>query len=269
MKLANAFSVFTDLRSAIKVAFWPTLKAIFARPSLLFQPSLLSRTFMSNVWLVFAGPTDEGGREVKQSLITPNAYGIVLDIGAGLGHTTGYLDRTKVTKYVAPEPSTSLHEGIRKTANNAGYTESDGSLVILSCGAGDTLAILNALDNTPVDTIISVLVACSVPSAETTFQHLIRDVLRPGGQFLFYEHVLSPRADVAWWQRFWTPLWSFFFDGCRLDIPSYLWFENMRDVDANGQEMSMWKDGQGWGKPGEDEENLWWHQAGRYVKRTL
>ncbi|THU98986.1 hypothetical protein K435DRAFT_659871 [Dendrothele bispora CBS 962.96] len=268
MKLSNAFAVFTDLRSAIKAAFWPTLRAIFARPSLLFRPSLLSQTFMANVWLVFAGPTDEGGRAVKQGLITANAYGTVLDIGAGLGHTIAYLDHTKVTRYVALEPSVSLHEGIRQTANNAGYTESDGSLVILSCGAGDTLTILEVLNNTPVDTMISILVACSVPSAENTFHQLFRDVLCPGGQFLFYEHVLSPRADVAWWQRLWTPLWALFFDGCRLDVPSHLWFENMRDSDTGGQEISMWKDGQRWGKPGEDEENLWWHQAGRYVKHT-
>jgi hypothetical protein len=178
------------------------------------------------------------------------------------------LDRTKVTRYIALEPSFSLHDGIRKTANEAGYTESDGSLIILSCGADDTLAILTALDNTPVDTIISVLVACSVPSAEKVFHKLMRDVLCPGGQFLYYEHVLSPREDVAWWQKFWTPLWATFFDGCRLDVPSYLWFQNMHDRDAEGQEVSMWKDGHRWGKPGEDEENLWWHQAGRYVKHA-
>jgi hypothetical protein len=83
MKLSNAFALFSDLRSAFKVALWPTLKAIFSRPSLLFRPSLLSQTFMSNVWLVFAGPTDEGGKVVKQGLITPNAYGAVLDVGAG------------------------------------------------------------------------------------------------------------------------------------------------------------------------------------------
>jgi hypothetical protein len=97
---------------------------------------------------------------------------------------------------------------------------------------------------------------------------LVRDVLKPGGQVLFYEHVLSPRADVAWWQRFWTPLWGIFLDGCRLDCPTHLDISEMKDVGAGAEAVGMWEEGKTWGKPGEEEENLWWHQAGRFVKHA-
>jgi hypothetical protein len=38
---------------------------------------------MAHVWLSFSNPTDEGGKIVKSNLIPANAYGTVLDLGAG------------------------------------------------------------------------------------------------------------------------------------------------------------------------------------------
>jgi hypothetical protein len=92
---------------------------------------------------------------------------------------------------------------------------------------------------------------------------LVTDVLKPGGQFLFYEHVLSHREDVAWWQRFWTPLWTLGFDGCRLDRPTHLWVERLG---VGAREGGIWREGRSWGKDEEDEENLFWHRAGKFVK---
>ena len=107
----------------------------------------------------------------------------------------GYLDRNKVTKYLALEPNIRMHPHIRAAAKDGGFNEEDGSLVILSCGAEGVSSILEVLGETqpPVDTIVSILTLCSVPSPERTIRNLVRDVMKPGGQFLFYEHVLSPR----------------------------------------------------------------------------
>jgi hypothetical protein len=38
---------------------------------------------MANVWTLFGDLVDDGARPVKQHLIAQNAYGVVLDIGAG------------------------------------------------------------------------------------------------------------------------------------------------------------------------------------------
>lgn len=83
MKLSVALSILTDLRFAIQVAIFPTLRAILHSPSLLLRPHALSRAFMANLWVAFGPGTDQDGRPTKQRLITPNAYGVVLDLGAG------------------------------------------------------------------------------------------------------------------------------------------------------------------------------------------
>jgi len=150
-----------------------------------------------------------------------------------------------------------MHPEIRKLAAVKGFTELDDTLLILSCGAEDISSILAALE-TPnsVDTLISILVLCSIPAPEQSLGALVRYVLKPEGSFLFYEHVLSHREDVAWWQRFWTPLWKLAFDGCRLDRPTHMWIER----------MGVWSYGDIWAKEGEDEESLFWHRVGKFVK---
>jgi len=172
------------------------------------------------------------------------------------------LDHSKVTKYVALEPNIGMHEKLRMLASQAGYSESDGTLVILSCGAQDTSAILSSLHDTQVDTVISVLTLCSVPDPRDTITNLILDVLKPGGKLLFYEHVLSPLKDVAWWQHFWAPLWAFWLDGCRLDRPTHVYIE---EVGGRSGE-NVWKERHVWGKEGEPDECLFWHRAGQYIK---
>jgi hypothetical protein len=170
-----------------------------------------------------------------------------------------YLDPQRVTKYIALEPNTLMHPRIRKVANAAGYSESDDTFLILSCGAEDLTTILHHLPRQSVDTVISVLTLCSLPespSPQSILAGLVDAVLKSGGQLLFYEHVLSPLADVAWWQRLWTPLWKRIFDGCRLDRPTHIWVH----------EMKGWREEKVWGKDGEPDEHLFWHRAGRYVK---
>ncbi|KAG7095063.1 hypothetical protein E1B28_005853 [Marasmius oreades] len=266
MRLTAALSILPELYCAIQVALFPTFRDVWLNPILIFD---VFRVFMTHVWVKFADPTNEGGRVVKEGLITPHATGIVLDLGAGHGHTVDFLDRQQVTTYIALEPNGDMHTLLRQRAAAAGYLESDGSLIVLSCSAENIQMILERIGRGthPVDTIVSVLTMCTIPSPQRTMRRLVRDVLKSGGEFLYYEHVLSPRSDVAWWQKFWAPLWSLFFDGCRMDRPSHLLVEEMRDIDIDGKETSMWREGRSWGKLGESEENLWWHQAGRFVKR--
>lgn len=152
-----------------------------------------------------------------------------------------------------------MHDEIRKAAEKAGYTEQANTLLILPYGAEESPKILSALEKPQsVDTLIFILTVCSIPEPAATTRALVEHILKPGGQLLMYEHVLSPRSDVAWWQRFWTPLWRVVFDGCCLDRPTHLWIQN----------MDAWESKQLWGKEGEDEENLWWHQVGRFVKKA-
>lgn len=175
-----------------------------------------------------------------------------------------------MTRYVALEPNFQMHSFIRAAASASGFHESDGTFTLLPFGAEDTASILSALNGRPADTIVSVLTLCCVPSPQKTIHNLVRDVLRPnGGVFLFYEHVLNPRKDVAWWQRLWAPLWQIVFDGCRLDSPTHLYLRDL-EVAGEGEVMSTpWEEVTIYGEPGleEDTEHLFWHQLGKLVKK--
>lgn len=175
----------------------------------------------------------------------------------GHGHTAKYLDKTRVTKYVALEPNVLMHTELRSAAEAAGFNEAAGSFILLSCGAEDTTSILTSLGGyQPVDTIVSVLTLCSVPEPQETIKSLATEVLKPGGQILFYEHVRNPNLNVAWWQEFWTPLWGMAFDGCRLDRPTHEWV----------QQVGGWEKEDVWGLDNEDEEHMFWHRLGRFIK---
>jgi SAM-dependent methyltransferase len=195
LRLSPLFAMFPDWWMAVKYGMPRTLRAIIAQPRLLLHPSALSRLFFSFVWEKFAPLVDEGARQVKESLIQPHAYGIVLDIGAGHGHTIPYLDRTRVTKYVAVEPNTRMHSEIRGMAQKHGFGADD--VVVLGCGAEDSNTISATLGGREVvDTIVCILTLCTVPDPTAVASSLARTVLKPGGQFLWYEHILNPLPDV-------------------------------------------------------------------------
>lgn len=241
-----------DFLAALRVALWPTVHAVYREPTMLLHPLSLRRFFFAQVWTSFSQAVDDGGRAVKQGLITPHAYGVVLDVGAGHGHTMLYLDRSRVTKYIALEPNRHMHMAIRRTAASCGFSEFDGTLVILPIGAEDAPSVLEPRS---VDTLVSILTLCSIPDGETTIRSLVQTSLKPGGQFLFYEHVDSPLQRVRWWQRALSPIWAACFDGCTLGLPSHLWIER----------AGSWSTHDVWGKEGESNDNMFYHKVGRYV----
>ncbi|KAJ7032767.1 hypothetical protein C8F04DRAFT_1040144 [Mycena alexandri] len=264
MKFRAIFETADTMRVALTIGAPTVLRAIMASPSLLFNSAVLSRISMANIWIPFGAGSDEDTRADKTELITSHARGVVLDLGAGHGHTVNYLNRATVTKYVALEPNVLMHPRIREMAAAAGYTEADGTLLVLSCGAEDAASILSSV-HTPVDTIVSVLTLCTVPAPQLTIRTLLLDVLAPGGSLLFLEHVRSHRADVAWWQKVFTPMWKRVFDGCCLDRPTDIWAEEL--VDESG--ASVWKEWKIWDLAADDkdEETTFWRRLGRFVKK--
>lgn len=152
-----------------------------------------------------------------------------------------------------------MHDEIRKISKVAGFTEDSGTLLILPYGAEEVSLIISALGGThTVDTMIAILTFCSVPSPETTVPGLVDQLLKPGGRLLYFEHVLNARDDVAWWQRFWTPIWKHVFDGCRLDRPT----------DRIISSLDVWEQKDISGLQGEDEEHLFIHSIGKLTKAS-
>lgn len=64
------------------------------------------------------------------------------------------------------------------------------------------------------DTVIATLVLCSVEDPAGIL-HEVRRVLKPGGTFLFLEHVAAPAGSARRrTQRLVRPVWRWFGDGC-------------------------------------------------------
>ncbi|KAF7789148.1 hypothetical protein EIP86_000085 [Pleurotus ostreatoroseus] len=260
MKLSNALAMIPHIIGSLQMALWPTLRELLHKPSLFLSPASIRRIFMAHLWKAGCGDgIDMNESPNRKALITPNAYGVVLDVGAGHGHLAKYLDREKVMKYVATEPNTAMHAEIRKHAAEVGFTEADGSLVVLPYGAEQTSLISSAM-GTPqaFDTLVSIGCLCSVPKPAATVKTLVEQLLKPGGQLLYIEHVRSPRADVAWWQAFWTPVWVNIMDGCRLAQPTDVWID----------ELEMWETREPMAISNQDEEIMFWRRMGRYVKQA-
>lgn len=127
------------------------------------------------------------------------AAGRTLIVGAGTGLDVPALG-PQVTEVILLEPDAAMRDILRQR-----YP----SLPILP----DVVEAL-PLPPSSVDTVITSLVLCSVGQVPQTLRQLAR-VLRPGGQYLFLEHVahLGPWGGV---QRFLDPLWQRLGAGCHL-----------------------------------------------------
>jgi len=83
--------------------------------------------------------------------------------------------------------------------------------VEVSDAAGESLPFRDA----SFDVVVSTLVLCTVRDVDATLAE-VRRVLRPGGRFVFVEHVRKT-GDAGRWQDRLRPLWSFVMGGCQLN----------------------------------------------------
>ena len=210
----------------------------------------------------------------------------------GHGHLASYLDHDKVTAYIALEPNTNMHTRLREKAASFGFEEAKGNFLILAYGAQEIDKIVNELHQWSaanpslissssalgkgmvIDTLVCILTICSIPQPKQSVHSLVHRLLRPGGQFLWYEHVRNPRPTVARVQDFVAPIWRKFFDGCvvGLDSVSLIWdagfMSDAYDMGKRVSDVNVWAEMITWNVDGEDKDSLFWHQVGRWVKRA-
>jgi len=254
LPLPRILSPLPDFLWAISLGLPPALLAIWSDPSLLFQFKRVQQIAQYHFWKKFGPEVDKNAAPVKCQLL-PYVEGVVLEIGAGHGHSLKYMQREKITKYYALEPNTDMWPGLRKAIVEAGLSEEDGSAVLLPYGAGDIDKIAGALGGeNKLDTIVSILVFCSVPDAQDVLPALCQRLLKKGGSLLMYEHCLSPVPSSRVYQRLWTPIWSIVFDGCHLDKDTMAWVNQVK-----------WSDKHIWRKEGEPEWSLFFHGVGRFT----
>jgi ubiquinone/menaquinone biosynthesis C-methylase UbiE len=156
-----------------------------------------------NAWFfdTFDGVIDRRLGLVKAELFA-DLPSTVVEIGAGTGANLRYFRAG--TTVIAVEPSAAMHVPLEQRA------EQHGIELRIEQSSAERLPFADA----SVDAVVSTLVLCSVGDSHRAVAEIHR-VLRPGGRFLFLEHVIAPRRGVLRsCQRLSRRPWSKVFDGC-------------------------------------------------------
>jgi ubiquinone/menaquinone biosynthesis C-methylase UbiE len=150
--------------------------------------------------------------KIRQQIV-PLAQGTVLEVGVGPGVNFAYYDPAKINKVFALEPNQGMMGNAdkqrRRTRLNVEFLDLPGERI--------------PLPETSVDTVVSTFTLCTIPGVVEAIRGIAR-VLRPKGQFIFFEHGLSPDEKVRRWQERTEPLFQWAFEGCHVtrDIPALI-----------------------------------------------
>ena len=110
--------------------------------------------------------------------------GRVVEIGPGGGANFGFFAAGRI-EWLGVEPNPFAHGRLRAAAAAHGI-----SATLLE---GTAASI--GLPDASVDAVVSTLVLCSVPDQRAALAE-IRRILRPGGRFVFVEHVGAPHGTL-------------------------------------------------------------------------
>ncbi|WP_067480151.1 class I SAM-dependent methyltransferase [Actinomadura hibisca] len=141
---------------------------------------------------------------VHKQKIFPRTGGVVAEIGAGNGPNLRYLPPRTTVHAIEPNPY--FHRRLERTAAAHGID------LTVHPVPGEAID----LDDASVDTVMCTWVLCTVHD-QTQVLREIRRILRPGGRFVFIEHVAAPQGAVRRVQRLVRRPWRWAFEGCHTD----------------------------------------------------
>jgi SAM-dependent methyltransferase len=146
-----------------------------------------------------------GQGDIRHSVLA-DAYGRTLEIGTGSGENCKHYP-SAVTEYIATDHSQYMLDILRERL--AKEPPAVGSWQ-LEQTSGDRLPY----PDDSFDTVVATYVQCAIPDVPASLREINR-VLRPGGQYLFIEHVRARKGtvygflqDLVAWPHTWV------FDGC-------------------------------------------------------
>lgn len=142
--------------------------------------------------------------EAKHRLLR-ELQGTVLEIGAGYGANFEFYPRE--IRWIGVEPDSGRHNELSRAAQRYGF------LPDIRAGAAEKLEAADA----SIDAVVSTRVMCSVEDQVRVLAE-IRRVLKPGGRYVFVEHVAAPAQSFKRrTQDFLQPLWGRLSGGCHLN----------------------------------------------------
>jgi len=139
--------------------------------------------------------------EYRRKLLAP-ASGRVLEVGAGTGFNLPHYPSTVAELVVTDRLDGMLRRAEKRAA-------STGREIVSERVTGESLPYPDA----SFDTVVASYVLCSVDEQDSVLGEIVR-VLKPGGRYLFLEHVRSPDPDLARKQDRYAGLWKTVCFGC-------------------------------------------------------
>jgi SAM-dependent methyltransferase len=167
------------------------------------RPDWYRRLF---AWLTAKGSAQHGRLlDARKRRLLGGLRGYVLEIGPGGGANLRYL--ADDVYWIGVEPNRFFLPYLEREAKRL------GRFVELRSGTAERLP----LPDRSVDAVVSSLVLCSVDDVPAALAE-VRRVLRPGGRFVFLEHVgAEPGSRLRSVQSAVRPLWSALAAGCEPD----------------------------------------------------
>lgn len=149
----------------------------------------------------------------KRALLS-RLHGSVLEIGAGTAPNLAYY--SSEVRWLGIEPNPAMFPYAQREAQRLGM------MIELREGKAERLPVPSG----SMDAVISTTVLCSVRDPRQSLQEIVR-VLKPGGQFVFIEHVAAPPSThLRRRQSLIRPVWQRVSDGCHVDRETWTVIEN-------------------------------------------
>ncbi|KAK5655249.1 hypothetical protein OQA88_5816 [Cercophora sp. LCS_1] len=146
--------------------------------------------------------------------LIPQASGVVLEVGPGLGNQLFFFDKERVTHAFGVENSPHFIPDLQESIHEYGL---EGVYEIVPAGIEES-DVLESFGITAgsLDTVICTGVLCTVSNPTGVVKELHR-LLKPGGRLIFWEHHRNSDRVTAAVQAFWNIFWSVFVGGCNLN----------------------------------------------------
>ena len=163
------------------------------------------------------GASQQAGLADKRREALAQASGEVLEIGAGTGLNLAAYPREGITRLVCTEPDDAMSRQLQARSDEAPL-----AIEIVAASAEQL-----PFEDASFDCVTGTLVLCEASSPPAALAEIAR-VLRPGGHYLFLEHVRSSDPDQAKMQDRWAPAWRFMAGGCNCNRDTLATIENSR-----------------------------------------
>ncbi len=171
-------------------------------------------------------PTDAFKRKQISTL-----SGTIIEIGAGAGSNLRYL--SKNVHWIGIEPNPPIINALRAEALKQGISNID---IHNELGENTQVATSSC------DAAISTFVLCSVRDQNQILKQLLR-VLKPGGKFIFIEHVAAEKGTLLrLYQNLTNPIHLLWAKNCHINRETLLAIQNagFKNITLEQENIKIW-----------------------------